>query len=362
MDERTRLVVERTDISNAELRTDPLGPLAAGAVRLRIDRLALTANTVTYGQFGDLLGYWDFYPVELPWGAVPAVGWATVVGSKVSDIAVGLHVYGWFPMADTIDIEAEATAGGFRDVGAHRAAHAPIYRTFASDPDVTAAGEDAEDRHALLRVLSTTGALIASFLGQERFGATEQVLVLSASSKTAIGYAFAARRQRTAAGSGPALVGVTSEANAAFVASLGLYDEVCTYGDVVSGVADRPTAIVDMSGASDVVAALHARLGDQILHSMVVGKSHRDAPFADVVGGPAPELFFAPSEIERLAAELGGDSLRASLEAGDRAFVEDSVRWLTVEHRVGAEALRDAWGQALAGAVPPDVGVIASFG
>ncbi|MFN8018905.1 MAG: DUF2855 family protein [Acidimicrobiales bacterium] len=370
MDERTLLVVDRGDISTAEVRTEALGPLADGHVRLQIDRLALTANTVTYAQFGDMLGYWGFYPVELPWGAVPAIGWATVVASQVPGVEVGLHVYGWWPMATTVDIEAAPVAGGFRDVGAHRADHAPTYRTYLSGASVGRGGgadpeaeEDAEDRHALLRGLAATGALIASYLGQPRFAGVEQVLVLSASSKTAIGYASAARRARVE-GDGPLLVGITSEANRPFVEGLGLYDEVRTYGsladgaDAAEGVAERPTAIVDMAGAADAIVALHAQLGDQIVHSMVVGKSHHDDPFAEVVGGPTPELFFAPAEIERLAAELGADRLQAELADAAAAMVEASRTWLRIEHRHGPDQALAAWADALAGRVPPDVGVI----
>ena len=35
--------------------------LAEGQVRFRIERFAVTANTVTYATVGDTLGYWDFF-------------------------------------------------------------------------------------------------------------------------------------------------------------------------------------------------------------------------------------------------------------------------------------------------------------
>lgn len=35
---------------------------ASGTALLRIESFALTANNVTYGVVGDLVGYWDFYP------------------------------------------------------------------------------------------------------------------------------------------------------------------------------------------------------------------------------------------------------------------------------------------------------------
>lgn len=364
MDERTTLVVDRARIDQVELRTTPLAPLADGHVRLRIEPLALTANTITYAQFGDLLGYWGFYPVDLPWGAVPAIGWATVAESAVAGVDVGARLYGWYPMATSVDLRAAATADGLRDDGEHRLAHAPTYRSFTADPAVsaaTAAGGDDEERHALLRGLSGTGQLIAGFLSDDRFAGTEQVLVLSASSKTAAGYAFAARQARERTGSGPEVVGFTNERNEAFVRDLGIYDEVRTYASVDAGVAPRSTAIVDVSGVASVVAALHAQLGDRIVHSMVVGKSHHDAAPAEVSGGPAPELFFAPSEVERQIALVGADGFRTAIAEGATAFVEDSRRWLEVERHRGPEAFAAAWARALSGEVPPSVGVVASL-
>ena len=62
--------------------------LAAGQVRFRIERFAVTANTVTYATTGDILGYWDFFPTGEPdWGCVPAMGWAEIVESQHPDVA-----------------------------------------------------------------------------------------------------------------------------------------------------------------------------------------------------------------------------------------------------------------------------------
>jgi hypothetical protein len=202
--------------------------------------------------------------------------------------------------------------------------------------------------------------LIVSFLADERFAGLEQVVVLSASAKTSIGAAFAARARRERTGEGPVVVGLTSDRNEAFVRSLDLYDEVLTY-PLASSVSQVPSAIVDVAGAGEVVAALHDRLGAQVLHSMVVGKSHHDAPAAAITAGPQPEMFFAPSEVERRVAEVGAATFGAESAAGVAAFVADSERWLTVEHVSGPDAFTAAWARAFTGEVPPSVGVVASM-
>ncbi len=142
-------------------------------MRLRIDRFAITANNITYAVFGDMLGYWDFFPTgDDTFGRVPAMGWATVVESRADDISLGRRFYGWYPMSSHVVFTPTATKDGFRDDGAHRQAHAPVYRAYvATDADPmypevdhgTHGLADGEDRHALLRGLFLTGFLAEEF-------------------------------------------------------------------------------------------------------------------------------------------------------------------------------------------------------
>ena len=43
-------------------RSTPPARSTDGAVRLRIDRFALTSNNITYGAFGEGMSYWSFFP------------------------------------------------------------------------------------------------------------------------------------------------------------------------------------------------------------------------------------------------------------------------------------------------------------
>ena len=105
------LEVGRRDLAATRLLGEPLPTLAPGAVRLDVERLALTANTVTYALTGDLLGYWQFYPApDADWGRVPAMGWARIVESTRPELAVGSRYYGWWPAARFVDVHAERDA------------------------------------------------------------------------------------------------------------------------------------------------------------------------------------------------------------------------------------------------------------
>ena len=242
-----------------------------------------------------MLGYWDFFPSSDPstWGRVPAVGYAEIVESRNADLPVGGRYHGWFPMAETVTFSATATRDGFRDDGDHRQAHASIYRSYSRtdlDPlDPRSIGDDApdgEDRHALLRVLLLTGFLADEYFadsggvtteGAPPFFGAEQVIVLSASSKTAIGFS-----QRAAKRDGLAVVGLTSSNNADFVRSLGFYDSVVTYDEIDdpnTGIALVDSVVIDMAGNPNVLKAVHEHLGraDQALDDDRAEPSRRRA-------------------------------------------------------------------------------------
>ncbi len=106
MSTRTTLHVDRHSIGTTRLVEVDEAELAADHVRLAIEQYALTANNITYAQFGDMLAYWDFYPVTAEWGNVPAMGYARVTESNVEGIAVGSRYYGWYPMATGVDVRA----------------------------------------------------------------------------------------------------------------------------------------------------------------------------------------------------------------------------------------------------------------
>jgi hypothetical protein len=369
------LEIRRTSIGDAEVHEEPRSELGDGQIRLRVDRFAVTANNVSYAGAGDLLGYWDFFPSSDPstWGRVPAVGYAEIVESRNADLPVGGRYHGWFPMAETVVFTATATRDGFRDDGDHRQMHAPIYRSYTRT-DVDPFHDDAadgEDRHAVLRVLLLTGFLADEFFadsggatadGAAPFFGAEQVIVLSASSKTAIGFS-----QRAAKREGLRVVGLTSSANADFVRSLGFYDTVVTYDEIDdpdTGIALVDSVVIDMAGNPNVLAAVHHRLGERVEYSMMIGKSHHDAvptAAAGALPGAAPTFFFAPTELDRLVTGWGAAEYRRRTTEATREFIEGSRSWMTIDERRGADGPASAWASVYGGQVGPDVGVVASF-
>jgi hypothetical protein len=353
---RTSLQVDRHTVTEARLVEEAAGSLADDHVRCEVEYVALTANTFTYAQFGDMLAYWDFYPVSADWGLVPAMGYGRVTESNVAGIDVGTRLYGWWPMSTSVDIQARPTASGFRDDGAHRAPHAAVYREFtATDRDPLATDPDDEQRHPLLRGLFVTGFLADAFFAADGYLGAEQAIVLSASSKTALGYAAAARRTGSVR-----LIGVTSAANEAFVAATGLYDRIVTYDDL-GAIPSATSVVVDMAGNGAAIAAIHAALRDDIRSSMVIGKSHHDAAPAAVEHGPTPQMFFAPGAVADRLAEWGAEEYQRRIRDGLAAFVRHSHDWLHLDLRHGPDAFAAAWTELGNGSVAPSTGLLATM-
>jgi hypothetical protein len=371
----TTLEVRRDAVGDTRLVEEIHGvaDLQPGEIRLRVDRFAVTANNITYAVFGDALGYWDFFPTgDDVYGRVPAMGWATVVESHAPDISLGRRFYGWYPMSSHVVFTPTATADGFRDDGAHRQQHAPVYRSYvATDADTmypTVFGDmgvvEGEERHILLRGLFLTGFLAEEFFADgggdaaPYFG-TPRVIVLSASSKTAIGFA-----QRAALRDDLEVVGVTSAGNVEMVESLGYYDTVVTYDEIDTLDSDGGAVSIDMAGNPAALAAVHRHFGDGLAYSMTVGRSHHDAEPGsnEPLVGPEPQLFFAPTASGRLIEKWGKVGFaRQSAEALSE-FVGGSTAWLSIERRTGPDGAQSAWVDVHAGGVAPDVGLVVTVG
>lgn len=353
-----QLEVDRHDLRRTRLVDESVPePIHDGDVVLRVDRYALTANNVSYALSGEAIGYWYFFPTADPWIRVPVMGHAEVVASAHPEVTEGRRVFGFFPMGTHLRVSAGPTGSGFADRSAHRADEPAVYRSFL---DVEGPVDtDAADRSLLLRGLFLTSYLADDFLGEQAYLDATQVVVVSASSKTAIAFAHQAKVR-----GGLEVVGVTSAGNVEFCAATGVYDRVISYddlsGDDSSGVdPHQRTVVVDLSGDSAVVAQLHTLLASSVVHSMAIGATRwesfgqqRDVP------GPRPQFFFAPTQIARRTAEWGAEGFARESGTALDAFIAHSMGWLDVDVATGPDAMVEAWSDTVGGRVPPSVGRI----
>jgi len=349
------LLIDKTNLTRSEMAPAPalgIADLKDGEVLLAVERFALTANNVTYGAMGDAFGYWRFFPAPEGMGRIPVWGFATVEASKAEGIEQGLRLFGYLPMSSHFVARLVRTRGGLVDAAEHRAELPPTYNQYAEAP-----ADASDDHRALLRPLFMTSWLIDDFLSDQKDFGAQTVILTSASSKTALGLAWALHRR------GLKVVGLTSPGNTAFLQGLGLFDQVLTYDDAGSLTASGPAVLVDFAGNRAVIGAIHKRLGDQLVHSAVVGATHWQAPPAlgeDSLPGPKPVLFFAPDQIRKRAKEWGAEALDTRFRAAMGAFIADNA-WLTLETAQGPEGLQTVWSKVVSGEARPDVGYIVAL-
>src|ERR1700716_864453 len=317
----TDFIVARNDLQQSKFIETQLPDAAAlpdEALLIKIDRFAFTTNNITYAVLGDQLKYWQLSPAPENFGNIPVWGFAEVIASRHPAIAIGERLFGYFPMATHLVIEAaDVSKRSLRDAAPHRQGVAPVYNAYARvSGDPAFAGRQG-DYQALLRPLFMLSFLVDDYLAENAFYGARNVMLSSASSKTAFGLAHLLHTLRKDI----RVVGLTSAANTDFVRSLGCYDEVVTYDRVTSLPPDSPVAFVDMAGNSELRAKLHRHFGDQIKYSGRIGLTHRSStPDEPQLPGAKPIWFSAPHQLPKRAKEWGPGGIDTRFSAAWSSF------------------------------------------
>jgi Protein of unknown function (DUF2855) len=359
----TDFVVARNDLQRCKLIETQLPDAAAlpdEALLVKVTRFALTANNITYAVLGDQLKYWSLFPAPDGFGNVPVWGFGEVIASKHRGVAVGELLFGYFPMATHLVIEAaDVNKRGLSDGAAHRHGVSPVYNAYRR----VSGNPDFEGRHgdyqALLRPLFMLSFLVDDYLAENEMFGAKGVMLSSASSKTAFGLAHLLHTRGNIK-----VIGLTSASNVAFVQSLGCYDEVVTYDKVTSLPATVPVAYVDMAGNSPLRETLHRHFGEQIRYSGIIGLTHRlsSPDERQDLPGARPRFFFAPDHIRTRAKEWGPGGMDQRFGAAWAHFEPKLDKWLTVTESRGPEAVKKVYLDTLNGHVSPDEGHILSLG
>jgi hypothetical protein len=359
MNQSVTIHVKRDQFDVARVEEGELPTPATGQVLVAVDKFALTANNVTYAVAGDMVGYWQFYPATDDWGIVPVWGIGEVVASANESIPVGERLYGFFPMASHALLTlGEVTPGNCTETSEQRRELPAVYNSYrrtAADPELLQA---MEDERCLYFPLFMTSYLIYDFLlDNEFFGAT-QILVGSASSKTAFGLAKLLRDCEHPL----QVLGFTSASNRAFVESLGFYDDVLVYGEEQKLDAAIPSVFVDMSGDGKLTAAVHGRLQDQLKYSCAVGATHwENFGTQQELPGPEPVFFFAPAQIVKRDEEWGAGVLMARAAGAVANVISSVAGGVEIQRVQDSTTAVSTWQALIANEVPPSRGIMVSL-
>ncbi|MEL6971709.1 MAG: DUF2855 family protein [Bacteroidota bacterium] len=336
--------------------------ISEGEVLVTIEKFGYTANNITYALAGDKIGYWQFFPAMGEgvddFGVIPVWGFARVVASKSDEIPVGERLFGYFPPASHLKMTPTGVkARSFVDGAAHRSELPAGYNRYQR---VTAEKSDdpfVDNVKMLLSPLHMTSFFLWDALQDKDWYGAEQLIILSASSKTSTGLGYALQADEMA----PKSIGVTSARNLNVVKSLELYDQCTTYDALDEIDSTVPSVIVDMSGNAAAKLALHTALGENMKWCVNVGVTHWDKAALKPKKGmitERSEFFFAPGHIQRRMKEWGPAGFDQNTSAFMLEAATKTQEWLTFRKVDGLVEMAKLHQAVCEGKIPANEGLI----
>lgn len=347
--------VEKQNIYKVNLAQTDLENLKEGEIRVKIDKYAMTTNNITYAVSGFKLKYWDFFPAEAPYGIIPVWGYAEVMASKNPEIKEGERLYGYLPMATYCTLEpVKIYPGGFSDGAAHRQGLAAIYNHYtrvAADPTHDGA---IENYIPIIKPLFATSFLIYQFLKGQGFLGAEQIILTSASAKTALGLAFMLKEHQTT--DGKKIVGLTSGRNVDFVKSTNYYDTVLAYEDYEE-IASQKAVVVDISGNGGLLNKVSEHLSDELLHIALVGLTDWKSAgkFSNI---PKAQFFFAPTHYKTFFQSHDPVKANQMLNQALTGFIKHTKELMELEYVSDTGQLSKLYLEMVDGKVNPQKGYL----
>jgi hypothetical protein len=123
-----------------------------------------------------------------------------------------------------------------------------------------------------------------------------------------------------------------------------------------------PTAFVDMSGAGEVVSAIHAHFGDQLKLSCAVGATHWGAGrYRPETSATPHAFFFAPAQFAKRDVDWGPGEIMRRAQAESARMSLELKGALEIRHEGGADAVIAAWQGLVANRIAPNAAVMASL-
>ena len=297
----TEIWIEKSNVANTKIVEKEFNSAQLGAdeVLLKIDSFGFSANNVTYSVFGDKMGYWGFFPADDSWGIVPMWGFATVQESKSTDVKVGEKVYGYYQVA------REAWQLNYR----------PLFMTSFVLDDYVGEGLVASEQPVT------------------------QVILTSASSKTAYGAAHLLMKHKAERGLNYQVIGLTSASNKAFTQDLDCYEQVLSYDEIAELGQDNTSWVLDFAGNKSLLLNLQKQFSDNLDKLVLIGSTDVDAQQDKPDGHLDSEFFFAPSQVKKRSGEWGHAGFAERYAKAWQSFAVHMNDKVSVAEYSGAKAI-----------------------
>ena len=355
----------KNDLSKTRIVQTKNPEIEAEEISVSIESFAFTSNNVTYGVAGNTIGYWQFFKTtedaNNEWGCIPVWGFAKIIKSNVDELIVGERLFGYFPPGDILNLKPiKVTNQGFADGKEHRKDLPAVYNNYLRLSGDTNYDSSIDNIRSLLFPLHITSFCICDALQDEAYFGADQIIIVSASSKTAIGLAQGLKETSSA----QSIIGLTSQKNLGFVKNLGCYDEVITYDHLSNVNFNLKSVMVDMAGSREILGTLHGSLADNMLKCLTVGMTHWDNEVTaeDALGQAMlrerTEFFFAPAHIQKRVTDWGYEGYNQKTTDFMKARSNQSIDWMQVKKIIGLEDFISTYEKFVGGDINPNEGII----
>lgn len=338
--------------------------LQDGEVMIAVDKVALTANSISYALAGKsgLMRFLDLFPAPKGLGRIPCWGYGDVLHSKNPEVKTGQRLYGFFPLSSHIIVKpSNVTRSQFTDGQECKKVVAPFYSEYQFTAQQPGYNTNFENITMLFQPLFGTSYLLENYLIDHDFYGAEQVIVTSASSKTAMGFGYLLKKNHREKCRS---IGLTSAANVDFVKGLNCFDEVLCYDDVTKINQQASSVLFDVAGNREVQQKVHQHLGEGILYSGTVGKTHWDAnepPVKSHVKGPAPVFWSGPDQLMKMRNASGADVLMQGMQGSMVDFLTSASGWIKMKTSTGEAEVQQCLLDFLNGQINANEGCILSL-
>ncbi|MEM9673299.1 MAG: DUF2855 family protein [Cyclobacteriaceae bacterium] len=333
--------------------------LSSNQVLLEIDQFSFTSNNITYGVVGEKMNYWKFFPTRSGYGIIPAWGFANVVISNHPDVKVGQRFYGYYPMSTHLLVTINnVSSKGFVDNTEYRQTLPLVYNFYTNTEQDPAFTPGTEELISLFRPLFVTSFLIDDHLAEQNFCGATQIIITSASSKTAQALAglLAYRKKENALNWN--LLGLTSRKNIEFVKQYGWYDKVISYDSITQLNANEKSVLVDFTGNHNLQFQLQTLLKDNLVYNCLVGfvdwqnlKGENSLP-------KKGEVFFAPLYATKQQQAWGFAKFQQKVGIAWQQFINSIQSTISIKKYVGSQELEQLYSDMLNGRIDPKYGNI----
>lgn len=348
--EVTQLWVNQSDLSQISPHHFTLDSdtLKDGEALLATDSFGFSANNITYAALGKSMGYWGFFPAPPGFGIVPVWGFATVIATKCEGVEVGEKLFGYLPMASHLVVApAKITEYGFHDHHANRQSISPVYDNYLRCKADPGYNPSREAWQLNFRPLFMTSFVLDDFVGET---ITQQNVILSsASSKTAIGTAHLLKQNRAKRKTNYKVIGLTSASNRAFTENSHCYDEVYTYDEIESLQLDTTCWLLDFAANGALMQQLKNLLGVRLETISLIGATDWDAAHKPNKNSLGAEIFFAPAQVKKRTDEWGQQKFLERYAQAWASFAQGIATHMKEESLSGEDSMRQIYLDTLKG-------------